>query len=152
MVFQVTKTLCNSSVYSCHLILIPCFSAFLSFIMPILIWNVSLVSVVFLKRSIVFSILLFLCIVHLRRISYLSILWNYAFSWIYIFLFPLLFAFLLFLVICKAFSDNHSIFLHFFFFGKASDICAAINSETSMVKSYSFGKEIVTSLLKWGSK
>jgi len=82
-------------------------------------------------------------------LSFLSILWNYVFSRIYLFLFPLLFDFLLFLVICKAFSDNHFIVLHFFFFGKASDTCAEENSETSMVKSYSFGNEIGTSLLKW---
>ena len=52
-----------SSVYSCHLILI--FSAsvrfiqFLSFIVSIFVWNVPLVSLIFLKRSLVFPILLF---------------------------------------------------------------------------------------------
>ena len=36
-----------------------------------------------------------------------------------------------------------------FFFGKGSDTCAEENSETSMVKSYSFGNEIGTLPLKW---
>ena len=68
------------SVYSCHLFLISSVSVrslpFLSFIVPISAWNVPLVSPIFLKRSIVFHILLFslfLCIVHLRR-PYLSLL------------------------------------------------------------------------------
>jgi len=53
---------------------------FLSFIMPIFAWNVSLISPIFLKRSLVFPILLFssvfLCIVHLRKLSYLSLLFS----------------------------------------------------------------------------
>ena len=55
----------SSSVYSCHLFLI--YSAyvrsnnglFLYFIKPIFAWNVPLVSLIFLKRSLVFPILLF---------------------------------------------------------------------------------------------
>ena len=51
------------SVYSCHLFLIPSASVrsipFLSFIEPIFTWNVPLVSLIFLKRSLVFPILLF---------------------------------------------------------------------------------------------
>ena len=52
----------SSSVHSCHLFLIP--SAFvrslpfLSFIVPIFAWNVLLVSLIFLKRSLLFPILL----------------------------------------------------------------------------------------------
>ena len=38
-----------------------------------------------------------------------------AFSWVYLFLFPLPFASTLFSAVCKAFSDNHFTFLHFFF-------------------------------------
>ena len=53
----------SSSVYSCHLFLISSASVrsilFLSFIVPIFAWNVSLVSLIFLKRSLVFHILLF---------------------------------------------------------------------------------------------
>ena len=53
----------SSSMYSCHLFLIS--SAFvrsipfLSFIVPIFAWNVPLVSLIFLKRSLVFPVLLF---------------------------------------------------------------------------------------------
>ena len=53
----------SSSVYSCHLFLISSASVrslpFLSFIEPIFAWNVPLVSLLFLKRSLVFPILLF---------------------------------------------------------------------------------------------
>ena len=52
-----------SSVYSCHLFLISSASVksipFLSFIQPIFSWNIPLVSLIFLKRSLVFPILLF---------------------------------------------------------------------------------------------
>ena len=52
----------SSSVYSCHLFLISYASVrsipFLSFIMPIFAWNVPLVSLIFLKRSLVFPFLL----------------------------------------------------------------------------------------------
>ena len=53
----------SSSVYSCHLSLISYSSVraipFLSFIVPICARNVPLVSLIFLKRSLVFPILLF---------------------------------------------------------------------------------------------
>ena len=53
----------SSSVYSCHpfLISFASFSSilFLSFIVPIFAWNVPLVSLIFLKRSLVFPVLLF---------------------------------------------------------------------------------------------
>ena len=53
----------SSVVYSCHLFLIYSASVraipFLSFIEPIFAWNVPLVSLIFLKRSLVFPILLF---------------------------------------------------------------------------------------------
>ena len=76
----------NSSVYSCHLLLIS--SAYvmsiplLSFIQPIFAWNVSLISLIFLKRSLVFPILffpLFLCIDCWGRLSYLFLLKNCVF-------------------------------------------------------------------------
>ena len=63
--------LCSSSVYSCHVFLIS--SAFvrslpfLSFIEPIFAWNVPLVALIFLKRSLVFPFLLF---------SSISLLWS----------------------------------------------------------------------------
>ena len=81
----------SSSVYSCHLFLILSasfrFIQFLSFIAPIFAWNIPLVSLIFLKRSLVFPILLFSSIcLHwsLRKafLSLLALLWNSAFRWI----------------------------------------------------------------------
>ena len=71
----------SSSVYCCYLFLISSASVqsipLLSFIVLIFAWNVPLVSLIFLKRSLVFPILLFplfLCIDHWGRLSYLSLL------------------------------------------------------------------------------
>ena len=71
----------SSSVYFCHPFLISSASVrsilFLSFIVSIFAWNVPLVSLIFLKRSLVFPILLFssiLCIDPWGRLSYLSLL------------------------------------------------------------------------------
>jgi len=79
-----------------------------------------LISLIFLKRSLVFSILLFSSVsLHwLLRKAFLSLLaihWNSPFRWIYLSFSPLPFASLLFSAICKASSDNHFAFLHFFF-------------------------------------
>ena len=70
----------SSSVHSCHLFLISSASVrslqFLSFIVPIVAWNFPLVSLIFLKRSLVFPFYCFsllLCAVHLRGLSYLSL-------------------------------------------------------------------------------
>ena len=64
-----------SSVYSCHLFLISSASVrsipFLTFIEPIFAWNVPLVSLIFLKRSLVFPILLFGTTAHCQWISML---------------------------------------------------------------------------------
>ena len=114
----------RTSVYSCHLFLI--YSAhvksipFLSFIEPIFVWSVPLVSLIFLKRSLVFLILLFSSIylhwsLKKASLSLLAILWNSAFEWEYLSFSPLLFASLLFTAICKASSDSHFAILHFFF-------------------------------------
>ena len=82
----------SSSVYSCHLFLMSSasvrFIQFLSFIVPIFAWNGPLVSLIFLKRSLVFPILLFSSISFhssLRKsfLSLLAILWNSAFRWVY---------------------------------------------------------------------
>ena len=71
----------SSSVYSCHLFLISYTSVrsipFLSFIVSIFVWNVPLASLIFLKRSVDFPILLsslFLCIDLWGKLSYLSLL------------------------------------------------------------------------------
>ena len=110
------------SVYSCHLFLISFTYVrslpFLSFLVPILAWNVPLISLIFLKKSLVFLILFFFSIsLHysLKKtfLSFLSILWNSAFRWVYLSFTPLPLASLLFSAICKASSDNHFAFLHF---------------------------------------
>ena len=111
--------LSSSSVYSCYLFLISSTSVrsllFLSFIVPIFAWNVPLVSPVFfsLSSSIIF---LFLCVVHLRKLSYLSsLLSETAFSLVSLPISPLPFSHILFSTICKASSDDHFAFLYFFF-------------------------------------
>ena len=80
------------SVYYCHLFLISSafvrYTPFVSCIVPIFAWNVPLVSLNFLKRSLIFPILLFSSIsLHwsLRKafLSLLAIFWNSAFRWIY---------------------------------------------------------------------
>ena len=105
MIIWVVKIfLYSSSVYSCHLFLMSSASVrsipFLSFIKPIFGWNIPLVSLIFLKRSLVFPILLFYSIsLHrlLRKafLSLLAFLWNSAFKWVYLSFSPLLFASLL---------------------------------------------------------
>ena len=93
-----------SSVYSCHFLIssasvksLP----FLSFIEPVFAWNISSVSLIFLKRSLVFPILLFSSISlywSLRKafLSLLGILWNSSFKWVNLSYSPLLFASLIF--------------------------------------------------------
>ena len=120
----------SSSVYSCHLSFIS--SAFvrslqfLPFIEPIFAWNVPLVSPIFLKRSLLFPILLFSSIsLHwLLRKAFFLISPCYpldsAFKWVYLSFSPLLFASLLFTAVGKASSDSHFAFLHYFFLGMVS--------------------------------
>ena len=113
----------SSSMYSCHLFLIsllpPTSIPFLFFIVPIFAWNAPLVSPIFLKRSLVFPMLLFLSLAlhcSLRRAfsSLLAVLWNSAF----VFPFLLCLSRLFFSqFICKASSEYHFAFLHFFFLG-----------------------------------
>ena len=76
-------------MYSCHLFLISSAIQFLSFIVPIFAWNAHLVSLIFLKRSLIFPILLLSSIsLHcsLRKaFLYLrAIFWNPAFRWVYL--------------------------------------------------------------------
>ena len=136
----------SSSVYTCHLFLISASVSsipILSFIVLIFAWNVPLISLSFLKRSLVFPSLLFSSIslhLSLRQafLFLLAILWNSAFKWVYLSFSPLLLASLLFSSICKASSDNYFAFLHFFFLGMAlitasytvSQICVLSSSGT----------------------
>jgi len=74
--------LCGYSVYSCHLFSVSSASVrsipFLSFIVPIFPWNVPLIFLIFLKRSLVFPILLFSSIsLHCSlKKAFLSLLWT----------------------------------------------------------------------------
>ena len=122
MVIWVIKIfLYSSSVYSCYLFLISSASVqsilFLSFIEPIFAWNVPLVYLIFLKRCLVFPILLFssiFCTDHWGRLSYLSLLF---FGTLHSNGISFLFSSLLFTAISKASSDIHCTSLHFFFWG-----------------------------------
>ena len=126
----------SSSVYSCHLFVISYTSIrslpFLSFIMSILAWNIPLLAPIFLKRYLVFLILLFssICIVHLGRLSYLSLLFSGTLHSVgYIFLFLLCLSLLFFsqqvlkppqmttLPPCISFSLAHYT-VNFFFFSE----------------------------------
>ena len=92
------------SVHSCHLFLTSSASVrslnFLSCYLPIFAWSVPLVSPLFLKRSILFTILLLSsnsCTIHLWRIFYLSLLFPESLHSIgYIFLLLLCLSLLLF--------------------------------------------------------
>ena len=112
---------------------------FLSFIESMFSGNVPLVSLIFLKRSLVFPILLFSSIsLHqsLRKafFSLLAILWNSAFRCLYLSFFPLLFTSLLFTAICKASPDSHFAFLHFFSMGM---VLIPVSCTTSRTSDYS---------------
>ena len=67
-----------------------------------------------LSPSIVF-LCIFALITEVGFLSFLAILWNSAFKWVYLFFSPLLFLSRLFTAVCKASSDNSVAFLHFFF-------------------------------------
>ena len=121
----------SSSVYSYHLFLISSASVrsipFLSFIVAIFAWNIPLVSLIFLKRSLVFPILLFSSIfLHwsLRK-AFLS-LFRTLHSNRYIFPFspPFLSYFMA--------SESHFAFLHFFFLGMVLITTSCIMSRTSV--------------------
>ena len=98
---------------------------------------VLLVSLIFLKRSLVFPILLFSYISllwSLRKafLSLLAILWDSAFRCLYLSFSPLLFSSLLFIAIYKASSDSHFDFLHFFFLGMVLLPLSCTMSQTSV--------------------
>ena len=128
-----------SSVYSCHLFWISSASVrsihFLSFIVLIFVWNVPLVSLIFLTRSLVFPNLLF---------STISLHWSLKFSYLssiffgtlhsngYLSFFPLPFASLLFSAICKGLSFNHFALLHFFFLGMVLILASYTMSQASV--------------------
>ena len=84
-----------------------------------------------------FPILLFssISLCWLLRKAFLSlfaILWNSSFKWVYRSFSPLPFASLIFIATCKASSDNHFAFLHFFFLGMVLITASCITSQTSI--------------------
>ncbi|KAB0375680.1 hypothetical protein FD755_012323, partial [Muntiacus reevesi] len=65
-------------------------------------------------------------------LSLLAILWNSAFKWVYLSFSPLPLASLLLSAICKASSDSHFAFLHFFFLGMVLIPASCTMSQTSV--------------------
>ena len=134
VIVQVIKTVLCSSMY-CHLFLISSASLrsllFLSFITPILVWNVLWIPPVFLKRSLVFPLLLFSSIsfhCSLKAfLSFFAILWNSAFSSAYLSLSPLLFTSLLSSAICKRLLRQPLCFLAFLFLWDGFIYCLLYN-------------------------
>ena len=68
-------------------------------------------------------------------LSLLAILWNSAFRWVYLSFSPLLLASLLSTAICKASSNSHSAFWHFFFLGMVMLPVSCTMSWTSVYSS-----------------
>ena len=92
--------------------------------------NVPLVSLIFLKRSLVFPILLFSSFSLWREGGFLispcySV--NSAFRWMYLSFSPLPFTSLLFSFICQASSDNHFALFAFLFLGDGFAHCLLYN-------------------------
>ena len=123
----------SSSVYSCHLFLISSTSVrsipFLPFTVPIFPWNVPLVTLIFLKISQAFPILLFSSIyLHWslkKTFVYLLAIWNSA--WIYLSFSPSPLDSPLFSAICKASSENHRAPFALLFLGGGLDHCLLYN-------------------------
>jgi len=95
---------------------------FLSSIVTIFGWNIPLIFLVFLKRSLVLpfqllSFYFFAFFIEEGLLVSLCYSLNSTFSWVYLFFSSLLFTSLLSSDICKVSSGNHLAFLPFFFFG-----------------------------------
>ena len=131
----------SASVYSCHLFFISSASLrsipFLSFIVRIFAWNVPLVALIFVKRSLVFPhsivFLYFFALITeegflISPCTSLDLCIQMDIS----FFFPLPFAFRLHSAMCKASSDNQFAFLHFFFLGIVLIIASSTVSQTSV--------------------
>ena len=112
----------SSSVYSCHLFLISstllgpynfCPLSSPSLHEMFLVISNFLEEISILSHSVVFFYF-FALIAEEGFLISPAILWNSALKWEYLFFSPLLFASLLLIAICKASSDNHFAFLHFF--------------------------------------
>ena len=115
-------------------------------------------SLIFLRTSLVFPILLFFSIyLHwsLRK-AFLYLLWNSALKWVYLSFSPSPFASLLFIGICKASSDNYFALLHFFFLGMVLMTASFTISQTSIHNSSGTLSDLICciclSLLGTGAK
>ena len=91
----------------------------------------------FLKRSLVFPILSLSSVSLLwsfrkTLLSFLAILWNSAFRWVYLSFSPLPFTSLLFSAICKASSANQFAFLHVFYLRMVFITSSCTMSQTSV--------------------
>ena len=71
------------------------------------------------------------------------ILWKSIFKWVYLSFSPLLLASLLYSAICKASSDNHFAFLHFFFLGMVLITVSCVMSWTSVHSSSGTLSELI---------
>ena len=158
MIIWINKTffLYSSSVYYCHCFLISSASVrsllFLSFIVPIFKWIVPVVSLILLKRSLVFSILLFSSIsLHwslmqaLKKKIYPCYSLELCIQIGIPFLFSYIFSFFYFSAICKAFSDNHFAFLYFFFLG----MVLVTGSYTVLQTSVDSSSSTLSDLILW---
>ena len=79
-------------------------------------------------------------------LSLLAVLWNFVSTWIYLAFSPLPLASLLFSAICKAASDNHFAFLHFFFLGMVLITASCTMLQTSV---HSFQALSLSDLISW---
>ena len=128
----------SSSVYSCHLFLISSASVrsipFLSFIEPVFVWNVPSVSLIFLKRSLVFPIPLFssIFIDHWGMLSYFSLLlFETVYSHGYIFHFLLSLLLLFFSQLFVRLPQTTICLFAFLFLGDGLDHCLLYNVHSS---------------------
>ena len=92
---------------------------------------------------------------HKAFLSLLAILWNSAFSWVYLSLSLLPFTSLLFSAICKASSDNHIALLNFFFLGivlvtaSCTMLQTSIHSSSGTLSTRSNPLNLFTGIVFW---
>ena len=127
----------SSSVYSCHFLISSVLWCPYHFcpLYAHLYMKCSLVSLIFLKRSLVFPILLFSSISlywSLRKafLCFITILWNSAFKWAYLFSFCLSLCFFSQLFVMP--PQPNFAFLHFFFLGMVLITASCTMSWTSL--------------------
>ena len=121
-----------------------------SFQARVLDWVASAFS---MKRALFFPIVLFSSVsLHWSPrkafLSLLALLWNSAFKWVYLSFHLLPFLSFLSSAICKASSDNHLSFLHFFFLGMVFITASCTMSWTSV---HSFSGTLSIRLIPWFS-